>query len=66
MLQAYENTVARTGKIAFGYMDKILESWYRQGIKTAEQARQETKPSQQQPSGGQAVSKMIWDKFLED
>ncbi len=32
--KAYEITVLNTGKIAFPYINKILKSWFEQGIKT--------------------------------
>ncbi len=37
---AYERTVANTGKIAMPYMDKILKSWHQKGIKTVSQIDQ--------------------------
>ena len=66
VLHAYEITIARTGKIAFGYMDKILESWRQQGIKTVEQAQKESKPTEKQTVEAGVMSKMIWDKFMEE
>lgn len=40
MLQiAFERCRTATGKFQSGYMDRILESWYLDGIKTPEQAR---------------------------
>lgn len=32
--QAYEITIKNTGRLAFAYMNKILQSWYQKGIKT--------------------------------
>ena len=37
---AYDRTVARTGKLSWAYMNKILESWASEGITTPEQAKQ--------------------------
>ena len=34
LLKAYEETVERTGKLSFAYMDKILKNWYNAGLKT--------------------------------
>lgn len=34
ILKAYEETVERTGKLSFAYMNKILRNWYEQGFKT--------------------------------
>ncbi len=36
--EAYERCVDATGKLRLGYMNKILERWYRNGILTIEQA----------------------------
>lgn len=66
VLLAYETTVTRTGKIAFGYMDKILESWHQQGVKTVEQAQKESKPAEKKTVEAGAVSKLIWDRFMEE
>ena len=33
---AYERTVFQTGKFRWGYMNGILASWQKQGLKTAE------------------------------
>lgn len=35
---AYQRTAENTGKLSFGYMNKILEGWQKSGITTAEQA----------------------------
>jgi len=35
---AYEEMADRTGKVSFAYMNKILEGWHAQGIKTPGQA----------------------------
>ncbi len=34
---AYEKTVANTGKVAFAYMDKIIDSWAEKGITDSKQ-----------------------------
>jgi DnaD/phage-associated family protein len=34
---ACEKTLANTGQVSFAYADKIIENWYKEGIKTAEQ-----------------------------
>lgn len=36
--EAYDRTVDGTGKYSAGYMNKILERWYKEGIKTPKQA----------------------------
>ena len=38
---AYQLAVERTGKLAFGYIDKILDNWHQKGISTLEQAQEE-------------------------
>lgn len=37
LIQAYEETVERTGKPSFAYMDKILKNWHNDGLKTIEE-----------------------------
>jgi DnaD/phage-associated family protein len=39
--EAYERCVDATGKMTMGYMNKILERWYKSGIVTVQQAREE-------------------------
>lgn len=36
--QAYEKTVARTGRFTIAYLSKILESWHRDGVRSANDA----------------------------
>ena len=36
--KAYEKTVDAIGKLSFPYLNKILTSWYNEGIKTPEEA----------------------------
>lgn len=36
---AYEQCIIQTAKLSFPYIDKIIERWYQQGIKTPEQAK---------------------------
>lgn len=40
---AYDISVARTGKLSFAYMNKILSSWHEKGYTTVEQAKNENK-----------------------
>lgn len=42
--EAYDKTLNQTGKLSFGYMDKILRSWLEKGYLTVEQTRQEKSP----------------------
>ena len=36
--EAYNATVSSTGKYSYQYMDKILSNWFKQGVKTVEDA----------------------------
>lgn len=67
---AYEITVERTGKLAFGYLNKILASWHQNGIRTIEEAKQESKPSSAagvKPSGtGSELNRKILEQFMKD
>ncbi len=43
---AYERTIANTGKLSMPYMNSILKSWFEKGIKTVSQiAEKETAPA---------------------
>lgn len=49
---AYDKTVDSIGKVSFNYMDKILRTWFENGIKSAEAAEEfdvRTKPVKKQP-----------------
>lgn len=53
---AYDIGVARTGKLSFPYINKILNSWHDKGYTTAEQARNENKKGKSADKGGKAPS----------
>lgn len=58
---AYERTVANTGKISMPYMNTILKSWHEKGIKTVSQiAEKEGSPSANQKgrTGGYQLDDM--------
>jgi DnaD/phage-associated family protein len=60
ILLAYEITIERIGKLAFRYIDKILENWHQQGIKTIEQAKSEQKPADSvDPLGNKILEKFM-------
>ena len=42
IIHACETTVSSIGKASFKYADKILENWYKKGIKTIEEAKKES------------------------
>ena len=45
--EAYNRCIDNTGKVKFGYIDKILERWHSEGIRTIDQAHAENrKPAQ--------------------
>ncbi len=63
---AYEITVERTGKLAFGYLNKILHSWSEKGIKTVAQAKAESNPAKKSAALSQSAEKSDFDrKMLE-
>lgn len=39
--EAYDKTLNATGKLSFGYMDKILKSWLEKGYLTVEQTKED-------------------------
>ena len=43
--KAYEITVENTGKVAFGYMNKILESWHRERESGVKEPKPQSKPA---------------------
>lgn len=43
LLKAYEETVERTGKLSFAYMDKILKNWHNEGLRTTDEVADKTK-----------------------
>lgn len=69
---AYEITVERTGKLAFGYLNKILSSWHQNKIRTLEEAKQESKSTssaKSQPATAKADSgldRKILEQFMKD
>ncbi len=67
---AYEITVERTGKLAFGYLNKILASWHQNGIRSVEEARRESKPAAAVPAGSAGgesdLNRKILEQFMKD
>lgn len=63
---AYEITVERTGKLAFGYLNRILHTWSEKGIKTIAQAKAESNPAKKAAAVPQSTEKSAFDrKILE-
>lgn len=57
---AFDYCVKQTGKLSFAYMNKVLESWHKDGIKTPEQAAQsiERFNASRKPAASGAKSKL--------
>lgn len=62
LLLAYEKTVENTGKVAFPYMNSILNSWVKKGYTTVAQVKGERRGSRSQ-SGGKTDSRFDLDEF---
>ncbi len=52
--EAYERCVDATGKMTLGYINKILERWYKNGITTEAQAEQEERSARRAAAQPQA------------
>ena len=50
---AYEQCIIQTAKLSFPYIDKIIERWYQQGIKTPEQAKTDDEKFRSKKAGSQ-------------
>ena len=64
--RAYEQTVEKTGKIEFRYMDKILANWHSSGYKDisdVERAEKARREASAKPAGGASYD---LDKFKKD
>lgn len=57
LLKAYEETVERTGKLSFAYMDKILKNWHSNGLKTSEDVAQKVQEHVQAKKTAEAQSR---------
>ena len=51
---AYERTVANTGKVTLPYMNTILRSWFEKGIKTVSQIAEKEQPAVKKDKGKSA------------
>lgn len=68
IMLAYEITVNRTGKAAFGYLNKILLDWNQKSVKTIEDAKKE---STRTKSNGEApiqsdLDRKILEQFMKN
>lgn len=60
---AYEEAIDNTGKISFEYMDKVLQNWYKNSVKTPQDIqREKMKWQQQQQKSKPAPSKNVKQK----
>ena len=39
ILESYNRCIDSTAKLSFSYMNKVLENWYKKGIKTVEETK---------------------------
>lgn len=63
---AYDRTVLRCGKLEWRYMDKILESWHKQGLETVRQVETgDRKTARPAPGGRESVVQAVTRAFEE-
>lgn len=62
---AFEITVNRTGKAAFNYMNKILQNWHENGVKTPDDVKRESESFKQTPQSVETAAAEIDKKLLE-
>ncbi len=60
---AYEETVNNTSKPSMSYANKVLESWYSEGLKTPEDINRSKEKRKGAPTGAQATSFNVDDFF---
>ena len=66
--EAYQITLNATGKLAFQYMNKVLEGWYAKGITTVEQCTNNQENSKNEQSTNSSfdantIEKLVSDKY---
>lgn len=66
--EAYQITLNATGKLAFQYMNKVLEGWHANGITTVEQLLAEQEKSQSKKSTNSSfdasdIEQLVFDKY---
>ena len=66
--EAYQITLNATGKLAFQYMNKILEGWHTNGITTVEQLLVEQEKNQSKKSTNSSfdasvIEQLVFDKY---
>lgn len=68
IIAAYEEMTDRTGKISFGYMNKVLESWYNKGYKKPadiENEKEKAKKPETKSSSNLTQASYDLDKFRQ-
>lgn len=67
---AFEITIDRTGKPAFNYMNKILQNWHENGIKTPDDVKRESEsfkqPQQQKQAAAAEIDKKLLEQFMKE
>ncbi|MBQ1186214.1 MAG: DnaD domain protein [Clostridia bacterium] len=61
--EAYNICVDKNAKLSFAYINKILEKWHKEGIKTVEETKATAKPKESK-SGFGAYDKSLVEKLL--
>ena len=65
--EAYQVTLNATGKLAFPYMNKILEGWHANGITTTEQINEQEKKRSEKNSNSSfdasAIEQLVTNKY---
>lgn len=65
--EAYQITLNATGKLAFQYMNKVLESWHANGITTTEQLNEQEKNRSEKNSNSSfdasAIEQLVTNKY---
>lgn len=65
--EAYQITLNATGKLAFQYMNKVLESWHAKGITTTEQLKEQEKEHSEKTTNSSfdvnTIEQLVTDKY---
>lgn len=65
--EAYQITLNATGKLAFQYMNKVLESWHAKGITAVEQLNEQEKKHSEKNTNSSfdaaTIEKLVTDKY---
>ncbi|MEE0945621.1 MAG: DnaD domain protein [Acutalibacteraceae bacterium] len=64
--KAYEICVDTTSNFSFPYIKKIIEKWYKDGVKTVDDIKENTKPEKKTENSFAAYDKNLIKKLLEE